>query len=414
MRYRQRSDIRPRECGFTLTELLVALVISALAALAIDGAFTSLSSVTTQTHAQDNAWQQARTAMTMLTQAIEQAGYGLPMNECGGGIYTNVPTSSSGVQYTVSAPGPSSGLFMTPVAATPQTTSSPYYYSPTGINTYAITTVTGGSVFGSAPVTTITGTSGSSLTSVDFNVANKTFLHANDLFLIALPNSSCLLGQITNAGGKGTGNIVAQSGTSDFNASGGFSATDPAITTSQLINRGVVDLGSGGFSIKNFFISDGVGAQAGTQVPSLYMQTYSSLNNTSTPNKTSNGPPPVLLVARGIIDMQVAFGYGQNGVVTQYVLPSSTPPSGMTAADLLTVQITLLVRSTRYTPGHYAGATKTVWNGTSNPNLPAVVYAIPTNLPAGQNMGCVQGNCNQYLYRTFTSVIPIRNDIWGQ
>lgn len=410
MSFRLRSGTRPGDQGFTLTELLVALVISAIAALAIYGAFTSLSSVTTQTRAQDNAWQQARTAMTMLTQAIEQAGYGLPMNECGGGIYTNVAPSSTGVQYTVSTPSPSGGLFVTPVSATPQANSSPYYYSPMGINTYALTTVTGGSVFGSAPVTTITGTSGKSLTSVNFFVRTSTALSPSDLFLVALPNSSCLLGQITGSGGNGANNVIANSGQSAFNAPGGFSATDPSITTSQLTNRGLVDLGTGGFSVRNFFISDGGAAQAGTQVPSLYMQTYSSLNNTKT-----NVPPP-LLVARGIIDMQVAFGYGSNGVVTTYVLPSSTPPAGMTAADLLTVQITLLVRSTRYTPGHYAGATptKTVWNGTSNPNLPTVVYSIPTNLSSGQSMGCVQGNCNQYLYRTFTSVIPLRNDIWGQ
>ena len=405
---RLRSDTRPRECGFTLTELLVALVISALAAAAIYGAFTGLSSVTTQTRAQDNAWQQARTAMTMLTQAIEQAGYGLPMNECSGGIYANVAPSSNGLQYTVSTPSPSGGLFLAPVAATPQANSGPYYYRPAGINTYALTTVTGGSVFGSQPVTTITSTSGNSLTAANFFVANKTLLNQYDLFLVALPNSSCLLGQITNPGGKN--NIVAQSGTSAFNAPGGFSGTDPAITASQLTNRGLIDLGSSGFSVKNFFISDGGSAHAGTAVPSLYMQTYTYLNN------TAGTAPPALLVARGIVDMQVAFGYGLNGVVTQYVLPGSTPPSGMTAADLLTVEITLLVRSTRYTPGHYAGATpsKTVWNGASNPNLPTVVYSIPTNLPAGQSMGCVQGNCNQYLYRTFTSVIPLRNDIWGQ
>ena len=54
---RLRSDTRPHERGFTLTELLVALVISALAAGAIYGAFTGLSSITTQTRAQDNAWQ---------------------------------------------------------------------------------------------------------------------------------------------------------------------------------------------------------------------------------------------------------------------------------------------------------------------------------------------------------------------
>lgn len=407
---RQRSSTRSRVRGVTLTELLVALVISSLAALAIYGAFTGLSSVTTQTRAQDNAWQQARTAMTMLTQAIEEAGYGLPMNECGSGIHANVPsttTSTSTVQYTVSTSSPSGGLFLNPVAAAPQTSASPYFYTPGSVNTYALTTVAGGSVFGAAPVTTITKTSGTSVTSVNFFVSNASLLQPMDMFLIPLPNSSCIMGQITNSNPAQGSNVVANHGLSAFNASGGFSATDPGITASQLINRGVINLGNTGFTIKNFFILD----SGGSQVPSLYMQAYTYLNGAG-----GGTPGPVLLVARGIVDMQLAFGYGKNGVVSQYVLPGATPPAGMTSSDLLTVQLALLVRSTRTAPGHYSGnpPSKVVVSGNINPAIPSAIYQIPTNLPPGKTMGCVAGDCNHYLYRVFTTVIPVRNDIWGQ
>ncbi|MHB1567292.1 MAG: PilW family protein [Acidiferrobacter sp.] len=406
MSLRRLSITSRHHCGFTLVELMVALVVSAIAALAIFGAFSGLSSAMTQTKAQDNTWQQARTAMTMLTQAIESAGYGLPMNECGGGIYTNVPLTSTSQQFTTSTSSPSGGMFLTAVADQVQTTGTPFDYDPTTTNTYALTTVTGGNVFGSAAAATITGTHGKSVTSANFFVNNSTLLSANDIFLVALPNSSCLLGQITNIGGAN--NIVGNSGKSTYNAPGAFSATDPGITASQLLNAGLIDLGNSGFSVKNFFIQDDNGAG----VPSLYMQTY--------PYNVGTGPAPnPMLVARGIVDMQFAFGYGTNGVVSAYVGPLATPPAGMTPGDLLTVEVALLVRSTRYTPGQYAGTggappAITIMNSADNPAIPTVTYTIPTNLPAGQTMECVQGNCNQYLYRVFQTVIPVRNDIWGQ
>lgn len=406
MSLRPPSITSRHDAGFTLTELLVALVVSAIAALAIFGAFSGLSSAMTQTKAQDNSWQQARTAMTMLTQAIESAGYGLPMNECGGGIYTNVAPTAADQQFTASTSSANGGLFLTAVADQVQTTGTPFDYDPPTTNTYALTTVTGGDVFGPAPVATITGTHGQSVTSANFFVNDSTLLNINDIFLVALPNSSCLLGQITNIGGAN--NVVAESGKSTYNAPGAFATTDPGITPSQLLNAGVIDLGSSGFSVKNFFIQDDNGAG----VPSLYMQTY--------PYNAGTGPAPnPMLVARGVVDMQFAFGYGTNGVVSTYVGPLAIPPAGMTPGDLLTVEVALLVRSTRYTPGQYGSAGNgppaiTIMNNADNPSLPTVTYTIPTHLPAGQTMECVQGNCNQYLYRVFETVIPVRNNIWGQ
>lgn len=390
------STIDRRQAGFTLIELMVALVVSALAALAIYGAFNGLSSAITQTRSQDNAWQQARTAMAMLTQAIEGAGYGLPMNLCDAGIYTNTNGTSPPVQpsYTITPSGGTQGLFVVPVDAALQTAALPFSYAPS-TSTYALTVVTGGGPFSSAPVAHIT--SVPSTNAATFFVDDGSLLAQNDMFLVPMPGGHCIMAQITSV--PSANHVVANSGSSIYNAPQGFNGSDPGVTKAQLIHAGVIDLGNGGFAIKNFFIQDNNGAS----IPSLYMQDYQA--GTAT-NPASPTPPPIL-VARGVVDMQVEFGYGLNRTVSTYVSPTLGPPGGMTAADLLTVKLALLVRSTRYTKGQYGGTTPTL-------SVMGVPYTIPTGLPAGQTQGCVAGNCDQYIYRVFETVIPVRNDIWAE
>ncbi len=402
----QPSIIKRRRAGFTLIELMVALVVSALAALAIYGAFNGLSSAISQTRSQDNAWQQARTAMTMLTQAIEGAGYGLPMNLCTAGIYTNTAGSSPPAQpsYTITPPGGTQGLFVVPVDAALQTSASPFSYAPASGSSYALTTVTGGGPFGSAPVAHIS--SVHSTNAATFFVDNANLLAQYDMFLVPMPNEHCIMGQITNDPKSAANNVIANSGRgtggSIYNAPQGFNGADPGVTTTQLLHAGVINLGNGGFSIKNFFIQDNNGAG----VPSLYMQEYPA----GTYSNSTSPQPRAILVARGVVDMQIEFGYGLNRTVTTYVPPTMGPPGGMTAGDLLTVKLALLVRSTRYNGGQYVAA------GAAKPSIPIMgaSYTIPTNLPVGQTQDCVSGNCNQYIYRVFETVIPVRNDIWAE
>lgn len=394
------STTNRRQTGFTLIELMVALAVSALAALGIYGAFNGLSSAISQTRSQDNAWQQARTAMTMLTQAIEGAGYGLPMNLCTAGVYTNTNGTSAPVSpsYTITPPGGTQGLFVVPVDAALQASAPPFSYAPASGSSYALTTVTGGGPFGSAPVAYIR--SVPSTNAATFFVDNGNLLAKNDLFLVPMPNGHCIMAQITKV--ASANHVVANPGSSIYNAPQGFDGADPGVTTTQLLHAGVINLGNGSFSIKNFFIQDHNGAG----VPSLYMQEYQAGNGTT----PANPQPPRILVARGVVDMQVEFGYGVNRTVTTYVSPTMGPPGGMTAGDLLTVKLALLVRSTRYDKGRYAAT------GGAKPSIAIMgtSYTIPTNLPAGQTQGCVSGNCNQYVYRVFETVIPVRNDIWAE
>lgn len=404
MLWPQLSTIKRRRAGFTLIELMVALVVSAVAALAIYGAFNGLSSAISQTKSQDNTWQQARTAMTLLTQAIEGAGYGLPMNLCDAGVYTSTNGQNAPLQpdYTISPPGGTQGLFVVPVDAALQTAALPFSYVPASGSTYALTTVTGGGPFGAAPVAHITTVP--STTAATFFVDNGNLLAPYDMFLVPIANGHCIMGQITSI--PSTNHVVANSnassGGSIYNAPRGFSGADPGVTTTQLVNAGLIDLGNGGFSIKNFFIQDHNGAG----VPSLYMQVYQAGSG----SQPAQAQPQAILVARGVLDMQIQFGYGLNRTVTTYVSPTMGPPANMTAGDLLTVKLALLVRSTRYNPGQHG----TAGGATPSISVMGANYIIPTGLPAGQTQDCVSGNCNQYIYRVFETVIPVRNDIWAE
>ena len=398
-----------RARGFTLTELLVALVISSLAAIAIYGAFTSLSSVSTQTRAQGNAWQQARTALAIMSEAIEGAGYGLPVNECGNGIEIGIPPTQSAANGASAVPpiaGTTSGAaaaLVTPVAATAQTVSG-YGYDPTamaggfdaGVHTDVLTVVTGGGQYGTAPVAQIT--SVPSTSAATFFVTPNAILQPGDMTLVTLPGSTCLLGQVTLF--RSNDHVIENSGkganTSAYNAPGGFAAANPAVTAAELMNAGVIDLGTQHFVIDTFFIAD----QHGQGVPSLYMQQFDAADGPG-----GSAPQPQLL-ARGVVDMRVQFGYGTYGTITQYGAPGTGP-----AADVLAVRLELLVRDTRTSPG-------TVADGPGG--VPAIAlmggayYDVPTKLAKGVATGCVAGDCAHYLYHVFDLVIPVRNDIWNQ
>ncbi len=392
-----------RPLGFTLVEMLVALAVSALAAIGIYSAFSSTGHVLTEVKSQDNAWQQGRSALTAITQAVESAGYGLPMTLCGSIVSAN-PTGGtfSLAPVTVTAPQPAA-------LATYDPASSPIN---AGVTTDELTTVTGSGYFGSAPTTHIVSPPGASTTASTVTVNNPSLLAPNDMFLVALPNGSCLLGQITNIGGHA--NVGFTHGGSAYNLPQGFAALDPAVTSNQLQGAGFVDLGSG-FTIDQFFISyrapGGNTPQNPNSVPSLYMLQY-----TPAAGLPGNPAPVPELVARGVVDMQVELGYGSGGSVAFFAPPNGSPPPGangalMTPANVLAVKVALLVRSTRTTPGAgtVAGGRIALMGGAA----PAF-YVVPQALPANNTTGCLLGDCSHYTYHVFKTVIPVRNVIWGQ
>ncbi len=370
------------ETGFTLTELLIALVISTLLATAVFTFFLNSSQIITNQSSTTDMWQRGRNALAIVRQAVESAGFGLPqVSDCPNGIaaYNSNQTASFSSLTAITAAVQSSGT-----------------YDPTAIshiNTYSLMTVAGGASFGDAPVGTITKTPSSNSATVF--LSNVNLVQPNDMFIIDLPGQACLMGQVTNVNPQGNGqngnNIEYNSGKSSFNPSGGLSSiagTTYNISGMNFVGANFLDLGSNYFTINQFTIGDG----GGTATPTLYLTQYTA-NQTTTPTRQA--------LARGVVDLQLEYGLGNNGAITQWVLPAHYTVSA--TQQILAVRIAMLARSTRYMPNETSPASFVM--------LPhqKLSYTVPTS----NGPGCLQGNCRHYAYHLFESVVPVRNNIWG-
>jgi len=393
------------EAGFTLTELLVTLVIGTLLMTAVFSFFLNSSQIITNQSSTTDMWQRGRNALALVRQAVESAGFGLPsMSVCPNGV-TDYATS-----------GQTSPLALAAITASVQQAPS---YDPTAlsqINTYSFTTISGSSSFGSAPATTIA--SLPSLNASSLQVNDSTLLNPGDMAIISIPSSgACLLGQITNVSGKGT---LQSNGSSPCTISGGkggggntivmnssgsacyqfnpnqIFATDSSLLSSQLSSADfagapLYDLGNNHFLVNQFQIMDiPPGANQSIGTPTLYLTQY-------TANQSSTPTPQAL--ARGVVDLQMQYGLGTNGAVTQWVYPENYTPSQ--TLQILAVKIGMLARSTRYMPHETSPATFTMPGGRT--------YTVPT----ANGPGCLQGDCRHYAYHLFESVVPVRNNIWG-
>ena len=71
------------EKGFSLVELMVAMVISLIVAIAVYGIFNGIARQTNQTTATQDMWQQGRVALYMVDHDLAETGYGLEPQSCG-------------------------------------------------------------------------------------------------------------------------------------------------------------------------------------------------------------------------------------------------------------------------------------------------------------------------------------------
>jgi type IV pilus assembly protein PilW len=368
------------EAGFTLTELLVTLVIGTLLMTAVFSFFLNSSQIVTNQSSTTDMWQRGRNALALVRQAVESAGFGLPsVSNCPNGIaaYNSNQTASPFSLTAITAAVQSSGT-----------------YDPTNIsniNTYSLMTVAGGASFGNAPAAQIS--SIPSMTSQRVFLTATAFINSGDMFIVQIPGQACLMAQVTNLLTQGNGiGIVHDSGLSNYNPSGGFQtlagAIYPGLSSTAFAGANFIDLGSNYFTINQFTIGD----SGGTATPTLYLTQY-------TANQTATAARQAL--ARGIVDLQLEYGLGSNGAITQWVLPANYTASA--TQQILAVRIAMLARSTRYMPNETSPASFVML---PNQNLS---YTVPTT----NGPGCLQGNCRHYAYHLFESVVPVRNNIWG-
>ncbi len=367
------------EAGFTLTELLVALVIGTLLMAAVFSFFLNISQTITNQSSSTDMWQRGRNALALMRQAVESAGFGLPQGyDCPNGIAAYNANQST-LPFSLTA-----------ITASVQSSGT---YDPTtisNINTYSLMTVAGGASFGNAPAARI-----SSIPSMDSQrvfLTTTAFINPGDIFIVQIPGQACLMAQVTNVEANGNGiGIVHNSGKSNnYNPPGGFKtlvgAIYPGLSSAAFAGANFIDLGSNYFTIDQFTIGD----SGGTATPTLYLTQY-------TANQTT--PPTRQALARGVVDLQLEYGLGSNGAISQWVYPENYIPSQ--TLQILAVKIGMLARSTRYMPNETSPATFTMPGGR--------IYTVPTT----NGPGCLQGDCRHYTYHLFESVVPVRNNIWG-
>ncbi len=380
IKIKKQSAIKPRttEHGISLVELLVGLVVVSLLAIAVFSFFLSSSQGINQQSANGEMWQRGRNALAIMRQAIESAGYGLPnYSQCPNGVVGISSTSATGgalVAITASVQSSGSG-----------------YVPPAGISTYAFSTVIGGGSFGGAPATTVVGYPGNSNgNSVNIQVNNTTMLSNCDIALIAPTQSggTCIMGQITSIDGS-SGQLGFNSGSvcgtpvnpnQIFNISTGVSGTAPTLSGANLY-----DLGNQNFLFEKFEIMES--PQGST--PTLYMTQYGG--------EQTNTPAPQAL-AIGVVDIQMQYGVGSNGSISDWIEPENYTPSS--TSQILAVQLAMLIRGTQYLPNTLSPASF---------NILGKTYTVPVSGGAG----CLQGNCQHYEYHLFQTIIPVRNEIWN-
>jgi len=369
------------EMGFTLTELLVTLAIGALLATAVFTFFLNSSQIITNQSTTSDMFQRGRNALALVRQAVESAGFGLPqVSNCPNGIAAyNVNQAQSPFSFTA-------------ITASVQNSGT---YDPkniSGIDTYSLMTVAGGASFGNAPAAQIS--SIPSMTSQRVFLTGTALINPGDLFIVQIPGQACLMAQVTNllTNGNGIG-IVHNSGLSNYDPSGGFqtlaSSVYPGLSAAAFVGANFIDLGSSNFTIDQFTIGD----SGGTATPTLYLTQYNSQSPATAPGRQA--------LARGVVDLQLEYGLGTNGAITQWVLPTNYTASA--TQQILAVRISMLARSTRYMPNETSPASFIML---PNQNLS---YTVPTT----NGPGCLQGNCSHYAYHLFESVVPVRNNIWG-
>ena len=365
------------EAGFTLTELLVTLVIGTLLATAVFTFFLNSSQIVTNQSSTTDMWQRGRNALALVRQAVESAGFGLPqVSDCPNGIaaYNSNQTALPFSLTAITASVQSSGT-----------------YDPPLIGTYFLMTVSGCASFGNAPAAQIS--SIPSINSQRVFLTATAFINSGDMFIVQIPGQACLMAQVTNLLPNGNGiGIDHNSGLSNYNPSGGFQtlagSVYPGLTASAFAGANFIDLGSSYFTINQFTIGD----SGGTSTPTLYLAQYTA-NQTATTTRQA--------LARGVVDLQLEYGLGSNGAITQWVLPANYTASA--TQQILAVRIAMLARSTRYMPNETSPASFVML---PNQNLS---YTVPTT----NGPGCLQGNCRHYAYHLFESVVPVRNNIWG-
>ncbi|WP_414039133.1 PilW family protein [Acidithiobacillus sp. M4-SHS-6] len=201
------------EQGFTLVELLVAMVIALLAAAAIFGVFNAFSRQNNQTTATQNMWQQGRIALYMMQQDMGKAGYGLEPQSCAATVPSVSVTYSNAGADLVSALTVSTGNTGINLASIPLGTVAP------GADLINLTAPAGSALTTATPILLKAQQNGGGCTTASINRVSGTSITLNNpspfaaiayaantvagtvTYSLASASSNCALGSLNRSSG---------------------------------------------------------------------------------------------------------------------------------------------------------------------------------------------------------------------
>lgn len=362
---------RPAARGFSLVELMVAVVIGLLGILAIMSVFLVSEGQKRTTTGGAGAQENALIALVTMERDLRMAGLGLLGGLAPVGLGCNLVNGSA------------AGLGNFSFAPIPVTiTRDPV--GPLGVASDSLTIVHSTSPFANIP-TTLTGPM--ALPTDTLNAANGDGFVAGDLILISEAGKDCALIQASaNAVLAGTTWTIPNNttGTAPFNPgvfpAGGFA------TGAKVVNMGPAPC-----------------CQVPAAANPMVRRVYSVLGTQGTSLMALNqniavaaGTNPAAIV-EGIVAMRAQYGLDTNGDGFIDAYGSAAPAS---AAGLVAVLIAVVARSGELEKEDISPATLTLWNGGTLANGGAIDL---TAIPSGR----------RYRYKVYQTTVPLRNVIWS-
>ncbi|MEW6611144.1 MAG: PilW family protein [Pseudomonadota bacterium] len=355
--------------GFTMVELMVALVVSLLASVAIYSIFIQSESQQRRSNETADLWQQARIAMAMLERDVRMAGYGL-----GGNLGCQL------VSYNANRTPPNIPAYtLMPIVSADPAPATPIS-GPGGSDQLTILYST--SANGGLPATQLNGDMPNS--SAELIVASTAGFQEGDLVILNEPGKTCTLVQVTQVQ-QAALKLQHNPGVSaPYNPAGGFSI----FPASGYVAANGVTLYNMGSMVNNRYSIAPNSTVAGQPDPTPTLMVTNVNTGTTTP------------VARGIVSLQVLYGMDTNGdnAVDAYARPTGGGWFAASGGQIRTVRIALLARASLPDRDYNSPASITLLPAMGG--NAAVVYDVPNT-------------DRNFRHQLFVTEVPLRNPILG-
>lgn len=338
-------------------EILVGLVIGMFGVMIVLQVLSANEATKRTSTSGGDAQTNATVSLTMIERDVLSAGFGSPNIQCS--VINAYNSNFTPAQFTLSA-RPLLIETDTPAAGSDR-----------------ITIGRGSSALGSVPVTIQNDMpSSSSILRVNYGADFK----SGDLVLISQPPKDCTVVQLTQDGQKtGTGNISPAIGTqwdlqhnptSDWNPPGGSNIFPAGGYTTGAI---VLNMGQ----LENF----------------RYYVANNNLMYQDMTKPVAAGSNPSI-VANGVITVKALYGRDTNADGYADVFDTTAPSSN---TDVVAVRIGILVQGTQYEKDMVSPASIVLWK-VGSANGPSVTLS---------------NDQRHYRYRTYNTIIPLRNVLWN-